>query len=105
MRLNPPVEAAAGAYLTLNFDSNVPEAGDYMTVIGQGLTSDGGTSSNILKEVSTPFMPFETCRKEEHWGDGVIDATMICAGGTIFHVVHHLYHFSPHLILQLLPHM
>jgi secreted trypsin-like serine protease len=49
------------------------------TVTGWGNTSDGGNTSDVLKQVNLPIIPNETCSMQ--YGGGITD-NMLCAGGS-----------------------
>lgn len=61
----------------LNFDKDMPAAGEEMTVIGLGYTSEGGDFANELMEVQVNIVDFETC--DAAYGR-IMDDIMVCAG-------------------------
>jgi len=49
--------------IALNSDTSFPStAGTPMTVIGFGVTSEGGQASSVLKKLGTFFVPISTCQ-------------------------------------------
>ncbi|MCB0211676.1 MAG: trypsin-like serine protease [Anaerolineae bacterium] len=60
-------------------DSALFEAGDTATITGWGTTSEGGSGSNALREVSVPIVSNATCNSSSSYG-GQITSNMLCAG-------------------------
>ena len=54
--------------------------GAYMRAVGIGQTSYNGLKSDQIMEVNLPFVPTNTC-KSSMSKYGVVDDTMVCAGG------------------------
>lgn len=59
-----------------HFDS--PAAGETLTVIGRGTTSEGGSMANELREVNVPAVDHDTCDFQNH--GSVNEDLMLCAG-------------------------
>jgi Trypsin len=66
----PPVQ--------LNFDPAVPVVGQDLRVIGFGDTKENGTFAAQLMQTTVPVVSFQSCN--DYFG-GIVDATMVCAGG------------------------
>jgi len=58
-------------------DDSLYEAGIESTVTGWGATSDGGSGSNVLREVNLPIVSYSTCRGV--YGNE-LTRNMLCAG-------------------------
>ncbi|MCJ1323548.1 hypothetical protein MMC10_000209 [Thelotrema lepadinum] len=58
-----------------------PTAGESTTVIGWGTTSEGGSVSSTLRQVSVPVVSLATC-KSDYSGDGTVTARMFCAAAS-----------------------
>jgi trypsin len=52
--------------------------GSTVTVIGYGVTQEGGDVSDNLLEVDVQVVSHSTCNSQ--YGGGIFDETMICAG-------------------------
>ena len=61
----------------VNGNANSPSPNEALTVIGFGRTSEGGTSSDKLKQVTVPYVSHNDCRKV--YGN-IVEKTMLCAG-------------------------
>jgi len=57
--------------------ADLPSAGSPLTVIGWGTTREGGSGSDVLREVEVPYQSDANCR--EAYGSD-ITASMFCAG-------------------------
>ena len=64
--------------IKLNGKANSPTVNEPLTVIGFGRTSEGGSSSNRLKQVKVPYVSHEKCRSV--YGNTIRKETMLCAG-------------------------
>lgn len=75
---------SSNTQLKLNKNKNFPSsAGELMTVLGLGMTYEGGPDAQVLKHVEVPYIEPETCANV--WGDAVVDeqGVLLCAGGTV----------------------
>lgn len=63
----------------LNQDNFVPVVNEAVSVIGFGLTSEGGSQSLVLQEVDVNVINFDTCRASYDEGFTIDDTSMICA--------------------------
>lgn len=65
--------------IAINRKKNQPEDSEQLTVIGFGLTSDGGDDTpEILQEVIVPTVSFDVCNGQ--YGRSLNEAVMFCAG-------------------------
>jgi trypsin len=62
--------------VAFNIDSTVPAVGDTETVIGFGVTSNGGSGSSVLREVQVKAVSNQFC--EDNLG-GILDSIITCA--------------------------
>jgi trypsin len=69
---------SSGPLVTLNTDPNLPQDGQAVTVIGFGLTSEGGDISVKLLDVEVKTVDFETCNRQ--LSEMIFPETHICAG-------------------------
>ncbi len=60
-------------------DDSLVAPGVMATVTGWGATSEGGSSSSVLREVAVPIVSNTTCNSSSSYG-GEITANMLCAG-------------------------
>jgi len=67
------------AFVKLNSDPNVPAAGDYVTVMGHGVTEPDGMLSMELLEVEINVVSTEECEESHVSIDEVITDNMLCA--------------------------
>lgn len=65
--------------LATSSDSALFAPGVYATVTGWGATSQGGSTSNVLREVQVPIVSNTTCNASNAY-NGQITGNMICAG-------------------------
>ncbi|GAB9477788.1 hypothetical protein Gpo141_00014935, partial [Globisporangium polare] len=72
--------ATASKFAPIALSSAVPAVGSTTTVIGWGATKEGGSQSRELLRVDVPVVANDVC-KTAVAKTGVVDATMICAGG------------------------
>lgn len=77
LRLSDSVDISQTPPLSVNFDSNTPEAGDDLTVLGVGTTSEGSSQANILRDVVVDAISNNACNN--NYG-GQITSSMFCAG-------------------------
>jgi trypsin len=59
-RLKTPV-TTSGAIVTLNSNGSRPADGEALTVLGLGLTSEGGSPSSVLRDVVVQALPNANC--------------------------------------------
>jgi trypsin len=78
VRLNRPVKGVP--IIQLNKLSRLPNIGQSLTVIGHGITSNGGNRSNVLLEVAVPTVSHEDCNDSNSYNGTVDKPTLICAG-------------------------
>ncbi len=76
--LDKSVELDTNVELNINFDSQVPEENSYLTAIGLGTLSWGGSIATTLQHVDVPYIRNEDCRTM--YRDSWILDNMICAG-------------------------
>jgi secreted trypsin-like serine protease len=69
---------ATAPLVTLNMDRGVPVDGEDVRVIGFGLTSEGGSASDILQMVDLNVVSFEQCMQQI--AVQLMDDGQICAG-------------------------
>ena len=62
----------------INRDFNSPAAGDTLTVIGRGTTSEGGSMADELREVDLLAVDHDTCTYQNY--GSVKEDLMLCAG-------------------------
>jgi hypothetical protein len=63
--------------IKINFDPQFPPDSVDSRVIGYGATSEGGSSSFVLQEVSIPIVPYDQC--DSFWNK-LEATTQICTG-------------------------
>lgn len=76
MKLNKPVTSITP--VTLNSNPSYPYANQVLTVIGFGVTQQGGFESNVLMQVNVDYVNSQTCNSD--YGGGIFSNLMICAG-------------------------
>ena len=77
MRLDSPVTGITP--VALNGDSQIPAAGDILTVIGFGDIRMGGRRyPDFLQEVDVPFVPHTKCNQQ--YSGRIDQVSMLCAG-------------------------
>lgn len=82
MTLSTPLTFSSTiAAATLIGSGAEPTASESTTVIGWGTTSEGGSVSTKLRQVSVPVVALSTC-KSDYSGDGTVTARMFCAAAT-----------------------
>lgn len=81
VKLSRPVKGQKVPVVRLNNETSNPIAGQSVKTIGFGHTSEGGTISNVLLEVTVPVVDQESC-EQGYVNRGVNDTDMICAGET-----------------------
>ena len=65
--------------LKLNFDSDFPEEGSVLDVLGMGTTSSGASSvANMLRDVKVPAITNAECKN--NYGSSSVTSKMLCAG-------------------------
>ncbi|WIV99661.1 trypsin-like serine protease [Kinneretia aquatilis] len=64
---------------TAAIESQIAGVGRYVTVSGWGLTSNGGSPSDVLREVNLPVLSNSACSSEMAFN---LPASVICGGGT-----------------------
>ncbi len=75
LKLESPVSIQPVAYET---SENAPSSGETLTVMGFGLTSEGGDESSVLMQVDVLAVDDSTCNSQY---DGDIDVDVeFCAG-------------------------
>jgi hypothetical protein len=77
--LATPVDTNTYPTIQLNSDTNEPVAGDLLTVIGFGTTSENGSQSNRLQKVQVPALAHSVCNTQY---PGVNANLNFCAGYT-----------------------
>ena len=76
-QLSSPVTTTTGATVTVNTNGSSPTNGQALTVMGYGLTTDGGSAiSDKLRDVVVPTVT--DCRSR--WGNWYYPRVMLCAG-------------------------
>jgi hypothetical protein len=66
--------------LSLNDDSFNPTDGDDLTVLGLGVTSEGGSAPSILRDVEVQAIDTNICNRPAAYGGDVTNTNMFCAG-------------------------
>lgn len=66
--------------LTLNQNGATPAAGDDLTVLGLGLTSSGGSTPDLLRDVVVPAVSNADCGSSQSYGSEFYPDVMLCAG-------------------------
>jgi len=77
-RLKTPV-ITTGRQVVVNTDGALPWDGQTLTAAGYGRTSEGGSVSDVLKDVDVPKVSDDACKSV--WPKGYMADIMICAGG------------------------
>jgi trypsin len=78
-KLMQPVDISSfGVTLTLNTDGSQPVAGQDLTTLGLGATSEGGDGASSLRDVVVPTVSDTDC--DAAYGSGYIPSIMLCAG-------------------------
>jgi len=81
LRLNKDVTVGGSSVvLSLNDQYSNPANGASLTVLGLGVTSEGGSAPNILRDVEVKAIATNICNREEAYNGGVADSNMFCAG-------------------------
>jgi len=78
-KLDHPVEMDSNISLELNEEDTVPSDGEDLIVMGFGHTTEGGSSSSYLRNVTVPYVSNEECNAPESYNGRVTDH-MLCAG-------------------------
>ena len=79
LKLDEPVTTIEP--IGLNFDTDEPQAGDTLTVIGLGLTTDQeGSEPDILRKVDVKYVLTSECNGRSGYDGEVVDNYMFCAG-------------------------
>jgi secreted trypsin-like serine protease len=65
----------ASEQVTITLGAEAPLPGEPVTVIGWGLTSEGGSASSVLRQVSIPIVAQDDCAETY-----ALTENMICAG-------------------------
>jgi hypothetical protein len=66
----------------VRLSSSTPAQGDPLTIIGFGLTSEGGQNSNELLEAQVSYVDSEDCASIFENENEVIPDVMLCAAGS-----------------------
>jgi trypsin len=78
-KLMQPIDISSGGVtLMLNTDGSQPVAGQGLTTLGLGLTSEGGSAPSSLRDVVVPTVSDIDCTNA--YGSGYIPSSMLCAG-------------------------
>jgi secreted trypsin-like serine protease len=79
LKLATPVNIATPKLsIATSGGSSDPSAGTSLTVIGVGLTTDGGSTASTLREVEVPVVEANECN--DLYGGGIATDVMFCAG-------------------------
>ena len=79
LKLATPVNIATPRLsIATSGGSSDPSAGTTLTVIGVGLTTDGGSTASTLREVDVPVVEANECN--DLYGGGIATDVMFCAG-------------------------
>lgn len=70
---------SSNIFLTLNDNRALPRDGQDLKLVETGDTSDGGSQSQFLKDVTVPTVNTDVCN--ELYDDEVIGSVIFCAGG------------------------
>jgi trypsin len=81
LKLSAPVVGVTPVRYETSASTNVPADNSVLTAIGFGHTTQGGTSSDILRQVDVNKVSFATC-SSQYGGDTIQDNIMLCAGVT-----------------------
>lgn len=82
LRLEEPVEMNTDVVLSINDQFSRPFIGQSLTVLGLGITSEGGPSPDFLRDVVVQAISSNVCNAPNRYDDEVRDSTMFCAGKT-----------------------
>lgn len=74
------MELFSASPVTLAYNGISFEIGDPFVVSGWGTTSEGGGTSQILREVTLPYVSDQDC-VEVYGQENIANDVMICAGG------------------------
>jgi hypothetical protein len=78
-KLISPVDiSGSGTTVTVNPDGSKPSAGQDLTVLGLGVTSEGGSLATSLRDVVVPTVSDVGCKAA--YGSSFISSVMFCAG-------------------------
>ena len=77
---NDVTVGGSNVVLSINGQSSRPSAGEDLTVLGLGLTSEGGSSPDILRDVEIQAISTNTCNQASGYGGDVENDIMFCAG-------------------------
>eukprot|EP00546_Thalassionema_frauenfeldii_P008848 CAMPEP_0178909942 /NCGR_PEP_ID=MMETSP0786-20121207/8818_1 /TAXON_ID=186022 /ORGANISM="Thalassionema frauenfeldii, Strain CCMP 1798" /LENGTH=626 /DNA_ID=CAMNT_0020582131 /DNA_START=388 /DNA_END=2268 /DNA_ORIENTATION=+ len=66
--------------IPLNFQTNIPQNGQDLKVIGFGRLESGGNIPNTLQEVVVQYVDTDTCNDNDSYSGSINDDTMFCAG-------------------------
>jgi len=77
LKLAQPASVSTVALARLG-DESLMADGTPATVLGWGHTAYGGASSDVLRQVTVPVVPQQSC--QEAYGAGAITDNMLCAG-------------------------
>ena len=80
LRLEETVQMNTDVVLSLNNQYTRPVDGQDLTVLGLGLTSDGGSSPDKLRDVVVQAISGEECNSSDSYAGEINDAVMFCAG-------------------------
>jgi trypsin len=78
VQLARPVSNPALVPIAVNDVPTTPADNDVLTVIGFGTTSEGGSTSNRLQQVTVNYFDYEKCN--QLYGGQIVDSVMFCAG-------------------------
>jgi trypsin len=76
-RLDSKVDLQTDITLRLNEDDGVPANGQGLSVMGLGLTEEGGRRPQRLNDVDVQYIPTKDCNKDLN---GEVSDNMFCAG-------------------------
>jgi secreted trypsin-like serine protease len=82
LRLEEPVEMNTDVVLSINDQFSRPSIGQSLTVLGLGMTSQGGPIPDFLRDVVVQAISIDRCNSGNRYDDEVRDSTMFCAGKT-----------------------
>jgi secreted trypsin-like serine protease len=80
LRLRESVTMETDVVLSLNDQFSVPTAGQDLTTLGLGTTSQGGSGADFLRDVVVNAISGDNCNSADKYDGEIQDSVMFCAG-------------------------